>query len=466
MTPSHTSKNTLTTSQKALAINLTPDFYGTIVEIGAAQEVAGNFFKAGAAAGSIAKTMSAYDMQFSDQIYGKAGRYVSGERLSQMLKHEYQLVIDRLQQQKGQDTRFFAYAATIAAKSYGKDNYCHGHIGIRFQRAPKVEHSDIVMHVHMLDKDAKLQAEALGILGVNAIYGAYHLVNQPDEFIETLLDNLSSERIEVDYIEFRGEAFQHIENRLMNLQLIRSWCTRAVLFDEQGKPQIPGNVLRKSPINVIRGSFKPPTKVHNDMFIAGADAFGQLKTIDSEQVVSLAEITMAELNSETRSSDKDFLARVDLLNAMGYKVLISDYYRLFRLRSWLREYTKEPLGITLSVLDFENLFDPSFYEGLEGGILEAMGKLFPDNTHVFVYPSMVEGTKVTLDNVRVEPTQKFLLKYLVENNLLRECKAINEENLLISARKTYEMIRSNDNKWQDNVIVNVKELIVERSLFK
>ena len=463
--PQTKTQELLTTRQKALDINLDEQCYGTIVEIGAGQEVASQFFRAGAAAGTVAKTMSAYDMQFSDQIYGKVGRYVSRERLDQMLAHEYALICNRLDTSRGNETTFFTYAATVAAKSYGKDNFCHAHIGIRFQHEPRAAYSDIIIHARMHDSSAEDQAWALGVLGVNIIYGAFRLNNDPREFIQHLLDDLTSDKIEVDFIEFSGAAFEQVENRLMNLQLIRSWCTRAVVFNANGCSQVPANILRKSPIMVIRGSFRPPTKVHADMFAAGADAFGKLKAIDENKVISLAEITMAELDSQTHSSDADFLARVDLLNSQGHSVLISDYFRFFSLRHWLRNYTHEPLGITLSVLDFNYLFDPAFYEGLEGGILEAMGKLFPDNTHVFVYPSKIDGKLVTLANVRVKPSQKYLLKYLVENELLLDCPASNEEHLHVSAHTTYEMIARGEPGWESNVHSDIASLIKERGYF-
>lgn len=455
----------LSTAQKALEINLDPRCYGTIVEIGAGQEVAGHFFRVGAAAGTVAKTMSAYDMQFSDSIYGKAGRYVSRERLNQMLAHEYALVCSRLDQSRGSETTFFTYAATAEAKSYGKDNFCHAHVGVRFQHHPRSAYSDIVIHARMHDGEASVQSQALGILGVNMIYGAFRLAHDPREFIERLLDDLSSERIEVDYIQFSGEAFANVENRLMNLHLIRSWSTRAVLFDADGNSQVPTNILRKSPIMIIRGSFRPPTKVHSDMFAAGLEAFGKLESIDAGNIVSLAEITMAELESDQSSADADFLARVDLLNALGHNVLVSDYFRFFSLRHWLRNYTHEALGITLSVLDFDYLFNPKYYEGLEGGILEAMGKLFPDNTHLFVYPSKINGELVTLDNVRVDPLQKNLLRYLVDNQLLLDCPVRNEANLHISARKTYELMQQGKQGWEANVLPEVASIIRRQKLF-
>jgi hypothetical protein len=457
--------NSLSTRQKALSINLDDSRYGTIVEIGAGQEVAGQFFRAGAAAGTVAKTMSAYDMLFSDVIYGKASRYVSRDRVEQMLNHEYSLLQQRLADSRGHNTTFFTYAATVSAKSFSENNFCHGYIGIRFQHQANAAPSDIIMHVHMLDDDNDSQAKALGVLGVNTVYGAFNYFSNPKQFIQSILDNIAQQSIEIDFIRFSGEAFQGVENRLMNLQLIRSWCTRAVMFDANGASKVPVDLLRKNPVMVIRGSFRPPTKVHSDMFTAGISAFSEQRQLEQQQIVSLAEITLVEIGKQSTSSDSDFLARVDLLNSLGHNVLISDYYRFFRLRSWLRNYTHEPLAITLSVLDFNQLFDPAFYEGLEGGILEAMGKLFPDNTHVFVYPSKIDNTLTTLDNVQVDASQKLLLQYLVENKLLLNCPARNHDNLHISAKKTYQMITNGEKGWEGNVDPIVEKNIYTHGLF-
>jgi hypothetical protein len=458
-----------TAAQKALAINLDELRYGTIVEIGAGQEVARHFFSAGAAAGTVAKTMSAYDMQFSDEIYGKVGRYVSHERVEQMLDHEFGLLVSRLGESRGEQTTFFTYASTVAAKSFNSDSHCHGHVGIRFQLHPNAAHSTIYFHVRMMDDDNQGQCEALGVMGTNIIHGVFnHLhdnLNAPKAFIQRLLDSLDSDRLEIDFIQFAGYGFEQVENRLMNLYLIRSWCTRSVMFDAKGQSIIPTSVMRKSPIMIIRGSFKPPTKVHVDMFESGLNTFARNSGVQPESIVSLAEITMTELGGESSDGDAEFLARVDLLNALGHSVLISDYFRYFRLRSWLRRFTSEPLALTLSVLDFHTLFNQAYYEGLEGGILEGMGKLFQDNTQVYVYPSIIDNRIVTLANVEVDSSQRYLLKYLVDNNLLLDCPYISEENLPISARRTAEMIEAGKDRWQENVPESVRDKIVSQNLF-
>lgn len=456
----------LSTEQKALAINLDDLVYGTIDEIGAGQEVARQFFKAGAAAGTIAKTMSAYDMSVSNEIYGEVGRYVSRERLTQMLDKEFDLLIERLQSVRPANTLFFAYAATVSAKSYLKDSECHGWIGLRMQMRPGEAPANIHLHVRMLDAENASQSEALGILGVNLIYATRHYPQEPQSIIDALSDNLGSDRIEVDFIDFEGPAFEHIDNRLMNLHLIRSWKTRAVMFSPAGQSMVPGEALYKQSALVLRGSFRPPVLSTLDMAESGLQQFLSLsQDSDPSQTITMAEISMAELMSNDRVNDTEFLTRVDLATALGYHVLLSDYVRLFSLRSWMRRYTARPIGVTIKAGDFTYLFDESYYEGVEGGILEAMGRLFADNTRVIVYPSInAEGEVVTLDNVPVEARHSLLLEHLVENRMLIASDRVVEANLHTSARNVLAKIAAGDD-WEPDVPPAIAEQIRNRQLF-
>ncbi|MCK5191645.1 MAG: hypothetical protein KAR12_16495, partial [Methylococcales bacterium] len=315
------------TLQKALEINLDKCKYGTIVEIGAGQEVARNFFQAGGAAGTVAKTMSAYDMQVSDDIYGaeETKRYVSRSRLMKMLEKEYTAVTELLTPTRPKNTTFFSYAATVTAKSYLQKNECHGWIGIQLQLYPNAAPSNIIIHVRMLDDDGGSQQEALGVLGVNLIHAAYSYFTQPKKIIESLIDDLEPGRIEVDLIDFSGPYFEETENRLMNLHLVHSNLTHAIMFSPQGEIQVPANVLYKKNILVIRGSFTPLTKVHLDMTKCGQQHFNEMEYIDADRTIVLAELTMASLTVGDEINDADFLARVDMLNTQGYTVMISNY---------------------------------------------------------------------------------------------------------------------------------------------
>lgn len=462
---------TKTTRQKALAINLDNKKYGTIVEIGAGQEVARQFFSVGAAAGSIAKTMSAYDMQVSDDIYGKSGRYVSRERLEQMLDHEYNLLLKRLKEVRPAKTAFFSYAATVTAKSYSQKNECHGWVGIQVQLKPDAPASEIILHVRMLDNTNEEQSDALGILGVNLIYGVYHYHADLKILIDSLQDGMGSDkRIEIDLIHFSGPDFEQVENRLMNLHLIRSWCCRAVMFDQDGNSIVPASALRKKDTLVMRGSFKPPTNVHVDMNKSAYTQFLKEKGVEKDKVLNVAEVTMAELASDEnhaggKHDDANFLARVDLLNSLGYTVLISDYYRFFRLRSWMRRYTQNRIGIVLSIIDFDYLFDDKYYEGLEGGVLEAMGKLFSDNTNVYVYPAIKDEKLVTLETAKVANNMKYLLEHLVRNKKMVAIDLIDQNNLHILAGEITAQIAKGHGDWEQNVPAEVVASIVKNKLF-
>ncbi len=458
---------TLSTEQKALAVNLDERSYGSIVEIGAGQEVARRFFQVGAAAGTVAKTMSAYDMAVSDDIYGAVERYVSRDRLAQMLAHEFEQVVGRLAAKRAPGTQFFAYAATVTARSFRQQNECHGWIGLRLQHAPGAAPSDIVLHVRMLDHDNAQQSEALGILGVNLVHGAFFHTERPEWIVEGLGDNLGSERIEVDLIHFSGPGFAGVENRLMNLHLIRSWLTRAVIFAPDGEVVVPRELFYRKQVMVMRGSFKPITKVNVDMMSAGLAQFARESEADETQTVALAEVTMNSLVSGDDVDAADFLARVDLLGACGYTVMISDYVRYFRLRAYLRRYTREAIGIVLSVRDFAQLFDENYYEGLEGGMLEAFGKLFPDHTHVYVYPSRPagDGPLVTLDNVEVPAHLRHLLAHLIGNGKLVAVERHDESLLPIDAAEVLDGIRRGRGSWEKDVPEAVTARIVGDRLF-
>lgn len=458
--------NKLSTEQKALAVNLDERSYGSIVEIGAGQEVARRFFQVGAAAGTVAKTMSAYDMAVSDDIYGPVDRYVSRARLGQMLEREFAQVVNRLSAKRLPATQFFAYAATVTARSFRQQNECHGWIGLRLQHAPGAEPSDIVLHVRMLDHDNAQQSEALGILGVNLVHGAFFHTGRPEWIVEGLGDNLGSERIEVDLIHFSGPGFAGVENRLMNLHLIRSWLTRAVIFSPDGEVVVPSELFYRKPVMVMRGSFKPVTKVNVDMMGAGLAQFAQVSEVDDTRTVALAEVTMNSLVTGGDVDAADFLARVDLLSECGYTVMISDYVRFFRLRAYLRRYTGEPIGIVLSVRDFARLFDENYYEGLEGGMLEAFGKLFPDHTHVYVYPSRPESGAplVTLDTVAVPAHLRHLLAHLVENGKLVSVKRCDESLLHIDAGEVLNAIARGRGNWEAEVPEAVAARIIGQRL--
>jgi hypothetical protein len=457
----------LSTNQKALKINLDPFRYGAFAEIGAGQEVARWFFKVGGAAGTISKSMSAYDMAVSDAIYGRCKRYVSRERLQSMLDYEHLLNLERLQSSRGGSTAFFAFADTVSARNYQGTNECHGWMGVKFQTHPRDQDSQVIIHVRMLDHDNGLQQEALGIVGVNLLYAAFCLHHKPQLMVESLLDNLTAARLEIDMIEFSGIEFRHVDNRVMSLKLVQLGLCGAAMFGPSGEVLQPSELLRKCPILVERGSFRPVTKVNMDMLRCAHERFAGEPEVKGKQVVQLMEITMRNLMADGEIDLSDFLARADVLGAMGKTVLISDYFEYYRLAAYLTRYTAEPIAVTMGVSSLVELFGENYYTGLEGGILEAFGKLFTKDLRLYVYPLRDHATSSlkTVENADIPDTQKSLFRHLVERGRIKQLDNYDESVLHIFSRDVLKRIKEADSSWEGMVPREVVEMVKGRQLF-
>lgn len=458
------------TKKKALRINLDEKKYGTIVEIGAGQEVARAFFRAGAAAGTIAKTMSAYDMLFSDAIYGvqEGHRYVSKARVKAMMDKEFELVIQRVGKSRPKNTRFFAYAATVAAKSWGKQHECHAWCGVRLQMYPNAEPSDIIVHVRMLDDTAEDQQEALGILGVNLIYAAYYYYENPKQLINSLTDNIEAGRIEIDSVAFDGPYFEDVDNLGVNLNLIRFWKTRAVMFTPNGSVAVPAELLYKKNVLTIRGSFRPVTKLNVDMIEQGMQSF--MKDVDSvheNNTIALAEISLNNaLGNDSGASEHDIIERVRLLNSLGYNVMISDYTRYFSLRAYFRQYTQKQIGIVLGITNVRDIFDPAFYRGVKGGMLEGFGKLFPDNTRLYVYPeASPDGGQTTYETLELPENLRYLYKHLIVNGFIKGIETSDPALFKIHSREIVKQIAEGRDGWEEALPEGVAETIIAHRMF-
>ncbi|WZP00179.1 TonB-dependent receptor [Isosphaeraceae bacterium EP7] len=469
-------RKNLVTQQKALAINLDGRKYGTFAEIGAGQEVVRWFFQVGGAAGTIAKSISAYDMTVSDAIYGPTPRYVSRDRLVTMLDYEYALVQDRLHSKRGAETDFFVFADTVSARNFHGTNECHGWMGIKYQATPGAEPSQIVVHVRMLDKDNVSQQQALGIIGVNLIYGALYHFADPDELLHSLIDDLTADRIEVDMIKFTGPEFLGIDHRLMSLKLVQLELSDAAMFSATGEVLQPSEVLHKKAILVERGSFRPVTYVNVDMLHSARQQFVNHVGLRQEEegepeVVSLMELTMRNLLStggEHGGIDyTDFLARADVLAATGATVLISDYFEYYRLAAYLRRYTKKSIGITMGIPSLIELFNEKYYEHLEGGILESFGRLFRNDLRLYVYPLLDGATRqlVTVQKLKVSPGLQGLYDHLAENGYIESIDFYNKDYLRIFSRDVLMKIGNNDPSWETMVPPAVASLIKERHFF-
>ncbi len=458
----------LSTNQKALKINLDPVFYGTFAEIGAGQEVARWFFKVGGAAGTIAKSISAYDMTVSDAIYGHSKRYVSRERLQGMLNYEHALNLERLTPVRGDATAFFTFANTVAARNYSGTNECHGWMGVKYQTQPRDEDSQIIIHVRMLDNTSELQQEALGIVGVNLLYGAFFLHHKPQLLLESLLDGLTTHRIEIDMIEFSGIEFRRVDNRVMSLKLVQLGLSGAAMFGPTGEVLQPSEVLRKRPILVERGSFRPVTKVNIDMIDCARKRFASEPEVEADEIVELMEITMRNLLADGALNLSDFLARADVLAAVGKTVLISDYFEYYRLAAYLTRYTPKPIAVTMGMASIVDLFKEDYYTNLEGRTLEAFGRLFTKDLRIYAYPlrDPSTGQLTTVENFKLADSHlQHLYAFLVEQGRIKQLDNYDASILDIFSRDVLKRIKNEDSSWEAMVPPEVAAMIKKHRYF-
>ena len=459
------------THGKALRINLDKGRYGTFAEIGAGQEVVRWFFQVGGAAGTIAKSISAYDMAVSDALYGAADRYVSRRRLEDMLEREYALNLEQLATCRGDTTAFFAFADTVSARNFLGTNDCHGWMGVRFQMHPHDEPSQIEIHFRLMDPSNVLQQEVIGIVGVNLVYGAFFLSHEPELLIQSLMDELTSSRIEIDMIEFSGSGFRELDNRLMSLSLVQHGLAKAAMFGPNGKVLLPSELFYKKPVLVERGSFRPVTHVNLDILRAATLKFQEiLPDEDDYCIVNVAEITMHNLRAGKDAGTPDihdFLNRADVLSASGLNVMVSDYSEYYRLATYLRKQTVKPIGLAMGVAAVPAIFDPSYYTSLDGGLLEALGRLFRGDTRLFVYPYVDRstGNLMTVDNLDLPPDRKPLYDFGVRANRIVRIDNHNPDCLGIDSREVLKMIAAGDADWEKMVPEPVVKLIRERGLF-
>lgn len=407
------------TRQKVSQLNADPLVFGTFAEIGAGQEVARQFFRAGKASATVAKTVSAYDMQMSDAMYGveQSGRYVTRSRLENILETEYAEVVTRVADSRDSETTFFAFGDTVAAKTYRSDRDCHGWMGISFQRESGQSPSQILLHVRMLDQTNRGQQESLGILGVNLIFGAFHHAAQPDLLVDGLVDDLVWGRLEVDYIHFEGPAFVGVDNRQMNLRLVTSSLSPVVMFTPDSHAVMPADLLYRRHVLVLRGSFRPFTPVQADMIRCGLEIFTRDLATSPRNVVCFCEMNVARQLSHGTDEAHDLEQRVLQLTELGYHVMVTSHLRYFRLSEYFTRHDERRIGLILSVDNIRTILDDKYYDGMQGGILEAMGKLFTSDTKLLVYPNLVQGHDeiVTAHNVEVPEHQRYLYEHLVHN---------------------------------------------------
>lgn len=458
----------LSTKEKALKINLDSRIYGSFAEIGAGQEVAANFFKAGGASGTVAKTMSAYDMAFSDAIYGEAGRYVCEERLIRMLDKEYSLLGKRLKFRE-HSTCFFAFADTVETTNFHRTNKGHGWMGFRYQLAPENEPIECVIHFLLNDHEATWQQRAIGIIGVNLMYACLYLMDSPDEMVKSLLDGIVAGSIEIDMIRFSGKEAKHIDNRLLTLKLVKNGLSKAAMFGPEGNALQPSEALYKKNAMVLSGRFRPFTKVNEDMLLKALDLFKKDKDVDPEKVIIITELTLnALVDTNGEIDEQDFIDRTDILCSLGHTVMITNFLDYYFLVPYLSDLTRgKKIGYVLGIRNIERIFKPEQYQEFHGGMLEAFSKMFGRNVKAFAYPHLDSQTNelITLDNIRIEPSRKALLQYLLDNDRIEAIRNPDYDLLNIFSDQVLKMIKQNEEGWEKYVPEKVSKAIKAHCLF-
>lgn len=428
------------THSKALAINLDPTIYGTIAEIGAGQEVARWFLQAGAASGTVARTISAYDMTFSDAVYGKVHRYVSRDRLEGMLEYEYALLLERLAATKGEQRRFFAFADTISARNFAGTNECHGWAGLRFQAVPGGPPNDVIVHVNLLDQTNLQQQLAVGTLGVNLIFAAFHRRDPATAFSPALFEDLE-QRMEIDVIAFRGPAFAGCDAPSATIDLVQNGLAQAVLLPVEGTSVPPSELLRKRPLVLTPGLFADPRPVHAAMLAAGGAQLVAEIGPDQREPLPLFVLVPRRPGETHGSSTTQLVERAAALRRLGSDVLVARGPEIYRVVRHALRYTAAPIRVVTDAVSVADLLQTRYYHHLDGELMEALAQLFAYNVRLYVHPVPAaaltrvdpvtaawiavpaDGGPITLEHLTVPPPTSHLFAYLVDSGFMRAISA-------------------------------------------
>lgn len=453
--------NTLDTDQKALEINLNEQIYGTFAEIGAGQEVARIFFKVGAAAGTIAKTMSAYDKTYSDEIYGPepSGRYVCESRLEKMLDHEYNLLTNRLSDIRP-GSKFFVFADTVATLNYSRTIKGNGWLGIRFQLNPDSKPNDIILHVRMLDNTTSQQQSAVGILGVNLLYGVYAFQDDLEKMIMSLVDEIKG-RVHIDMLRITGPDFD-VDNRLLAYWLVKHQLAPITMFNSTGQAIHASNLLYKKNIMVVRSNFRPYTVVTQNLIQSGFEQFRlDCEKDNGKPAYIFTEMMPARKTPGAENDEKDFLERADMLNLLGHSVIVSNCREHEELVDYLNDFKFRKLGIAMGAKKVGKLIREKYEQYAETSLLLGFGKLFQNKVTLYVYPAKPSSQDdlLTSKNLKVPEELSFLYKHLLDNGRIVDIKNYRKEILHIFTKTALKKLRKGEEDWETLVPGQVADYI-------
>lgn len=457
------------TNRKALRLNIDTTFYGSFAEIGGGQEVARHFFQAGGASGTIAKTISAYDKRFSDSFYNdnKQGRHVSEQRLVKMLNYEYKEVTTLLHDER-KDTTFFALANTMEVLNYSKTNKSHGWMGIKYQLTPKSEPNVVIIHIKLLENDAVLQQATIGVLGVNLMFACKYYYDSPTKFLKSLTDNLTIDRFRITMMRMSGPDLDYVDNKLLAVQLVKNKMTRSIMFDKHGNVQQPSDMLYKKNVLAFRGSFMPVTYVAKDILNKSMELFALDEDYERDNTLSFCELSLNDILWKGEVDEQDFLNRVDMLVSIGQNVMISDLPEYYKLVDFFSQFKMNKLRIVMGIPTFEKVLNKKYYKHLHGGLLEAVGKMFPSNMKLYIYPTKRSKSTdvITSNNIVMDKDIRMIFNYLRENRYILDVKSEMINQLHISTRNVNKMIKSGTSDWEKYVPISVCKIIKEKELDK
>ncbi|MBC7419629.1 MAG: hypothetical protein H7328_02780 [Bdellovibrio sp.] len=449
-----------TIQEKALDVNLDTKFYGTFAEIGAGQEVARQFFQAGRASQTIALTISAYDMTYSDLIYGKekSGRYVCLPRLGKMLEREYTKLLERLASTR-KDTAFFSFADTVATSSEGSKKTCHGWMGVRFQLEPDGTFNEIKLHVRMLDRLRLQQQETLSKLGVNLLHSCFYKTKNQNEFLDGLFDQIKTGSVAVDVVYFVGDAFKKFNENFFNLMLVEKKWSQACLIDAEGKVQNPQDYLWGKSLLIQRGFFEPVTNTHLDIFSRGLEHFKKEFSLKAGEIMGLFEFTIDNRAKGTRITTEQAFNRVEMISKLEIPVLVTQFTLFYQLKEFIRNSTKKPLGIVIGATHLDKLFDESFYFDLSGGLLEGMGKLLGRFTRLYIYPHKTSEICLLTKSFFPKPNVKNIYRHFIDNNMIQDIAGCDDLLEFIHSEQVNKLIKKKDKSWKKLVPEKIHKLI-------
>lgn len=447
---------TQSTLEKALDINTDTKPYGTFAEIGAGQEVARQFFQAGKASQTIALTISAYDMTYSDIIYGKekSGRYVCDSRLKHMLEKEYEKLLKRLSEVRGSKTTFFAYANTVATAAKNS----HGWMGVKFQHKPGAEASEVRLHVRLLDKQRLLQQESLSKLGVNLIHCCFYKSDQM-EFIQSLFDQLKLGSISVDAIHFEGPAFTKFDALCLNLSLIQMGWSDAIFVNKNGSVENTGDAFWDKNIFIQRASYRPVTSTHLDIATRGAKHFEQEFKLKSADVMTIFEFTLDNRLKNEKVSIEEAIQKVKMILALGLPVLITRFPLFYEMKEFIRLSSNKPLAIVIGATHLDKLFDEKFYSDLNGGLLEGMGKLMDKSTRLYIYPHKTKEICLLTKSYFPKPAVKHIYAHFIEHKYLQDIAGCDEIEEFMHSEDIIKMIKTKKTDWKKYVPAAIHSLV-------